>query len=180
MNAMPFCSAGVCDVACASGYRDADGNPFNGCEAFECFNRGSSCMTASAGVCQQGEVVCMGPNFPTCVPVNSPDGTACTVPMTLVAGLCSSGMCLPLASMDSGTDFMLDASTSSCDASGPCVPSNVCVYGMLVCMSGVPVCQNTGNPVLAGTMCTAMDGATGVCNGAGACVSSLMDASFGP
>jgi hypothetical protein len=180
MNAMPFCSAGVCDVACVSGYRDADGNPFNGCEAFECFNRGSSCMTASAGVCQQGEVVRMGPNFPTCVPVNSLDGTACTVSMTLVAGLCSSGMCLPLASMDSGTDFMLDASTSSCDASGPCVPSNVCVYGMLVCMSGVPVCQNTANPVLAGTMCTEMDGATGVCNGAGACVSSLMDASFGP
>jgi hypothetical protein len=52
-NAAPLCDLGTCRLTCASGFRDCDGDPGNGCEA---------AIGSDVANCGRCGVVCPGPS----------------------------------------------------------------------------------------------------------------------
>ncbi|MFO0624189.1 MAG: hypothetical protein U0325_01115 [Polyangiales bacterium] len=121
-NGAPLCMAGRCRVgSCATGFRDCDGNPANGCET----NLNS---TANCGGC----------------------GQACATGTTCADGRCVS-VCPPGQSVCNGACVDLRSSPTNCSACGQVCPSApnaapACEDGRcrVVCAAGYGDCD--GNP----------------------------------
>lgn len=164
-NASAACSIGRCTQACNAGYLDLDGDSSNGCEAWDCPNRGVVCASPPSDPCRAYTTVCMGPGFSTCVPAgfDVPDNTGCST-AGVPSGTCRSGTCVA-NSMDGG---MTDSGVgdAGCMSMMPCSLSNECLIGVSFCGG---TCQFYSFQS-SSTSCTLGDGGMGVCNGMGMCI----------
>lgn len=165
-NATASCRGGTCTQACSPGYLDLDLDSSNGCEAWDCPNRGVVCMSAPDDPCRVYTTVCMGPGVSTCVPsgLNVGEGTTCSTTM-VSSGTCRSGTCVATA-MDGGMTADSGTTDAGCMAMMPCTLSNECLIGVSFCGG---TCQFYSFQS-SSTSCTLGDGGTGVCNGMGMCI----------
>jgi hypothetical protein len=171
-NGVPFCANSTCGVAaCSNGFKDCDGQFFNGCEAnlntsvSNCGACGRACAAGSAcvaGTCVQPAGACI-------------TATDCGVSTACRSFACNAGVCGSSFS-PSGTltpsQVVGDCRSNVCDGAGNVTvvvnpgdipaPANQCVIGL--CSGGNP----TQLFAALGTACN--QGGGSFCNGAGVCV----------
>jgi hypothetical protein len=160
-NATPACDAGACDLSCAPGWGNCDGNDATGCETHlqssgaHCGMCGRRCAAdqncmGGACVCPTGLTTCPGTscvNLATDRSHCGSCGNACALPNTAancVMGVCTVGICSANfadcnGSRMDGCEVNVQAEVSHCGGCGrPCAPPNATAR----CVGGV--CTITG------------------------------------
>ncbi|MBI5515446.1 MAG: hypothetical protein HY909_16825 [Deltaproteobacteria bacterium] len=165
------CTAGVCVPVCATGFRDCDGNPRNGCET-DVRTSNTHC-----GAC----------------------GVACTTPTGTTTNNCTAGACVPSCATNRGNcdgngangceaDLTTSATCGGCGTM--CTSTQACVNmaGTYSCSAtcgelGLVCCDPGATCTGGGLTCSMHMGASRCCGGAtpincsGSCVNTTTDAS---